>query len=376
MYDCIIVGAGPAGSTTAYHLAQRGHRVLLVDRGTGDDPNACSGAVSPRIADCFDFDLTPAIDRTLRRICYTWKLEEAVQGELTHDQPIWLVRREVFDPLLIAQAEAAGAEVRLQTSVAGVTWLGDRWRVQTPDATWESRYVVGADGATGPMADWLGFPPVKVRSAATLVVDTETPVDDSFALNFEFGWVKNACIWGFPRQQGYVFGTVNFLDGKLKDLETALRTYAQGLGIDPSGGHITTHGVKLWDGNRPLHGNHCLLVGEAGAIVDPLSAEGIRPAIFSGLVAAQALHQALGGDASALARYSDTIQTEWGGDFQWAQRIATVFYRVPGIAYRVGIKRPSTTERLGQLLAGEIRYGDVANRVIKRMSSGLIPGWR
>ena len=53
-----------------------------------------------------------------------------------------------------------------------------------------------------------------------------------------------------------------------------------------------------------------------------------------------------------------------------------MFYRVPGIAYRVGIKRPSTTERLGQLLAGEIRYGDVANRVIKRMSSGLIPGWR
>jgi geranylgeranyl reductase family protein len=374
MYDCIIVGAGPAGSTTAYHLGQQGHRVLLLDQGPVVRPKPCSGALSPRVQECFDFDLTPAIDRTLRRIRYTWKLEDEVQGELTTKEPIWLVRREVFDPFLVAQAERVGVEVQAKTPVQGVQWQGAHWQVQTPDATLEARYVVGADGATGPMADWLGFPNIKVRSAAVLVLDTEIP-DAALALNFEFGWVKNACIWGFPRQQGYVLGVVNFL-GKGQDLEAALRTYAQGLGLDVSGGQVYTHAVKLWDGNRPLHGQQSLLVGEAGAIVDPLSAEGIRPAIFSGVAAAQALHQALQGDDGALAQYSQTIHADWGSDFQWAQRIAGVFYRVPGIAYRVGVKRPSMTERLGQLLAGEIRYGDVANRVIKRMSTGLIPGRR
>ena len=127
MYDCIIVGAGPAGSTTAYHLGQQGHRVLLLDQGPVARPKPCSGALSPRVQECFDFDLTPAIDRTLRRIRYTWKLEDEVQGELTTKEPIWLVRREVFDPFLVTQAERVGVEVQAKTPVQGVRWQGDGW---------------------------------------------------------------------------------------------------------------------------------------------------------------------------------------------------------------------------------------------------------
>ena len=117
-----------------------------------------------------------------------------------------------------------------------------------------------------------------------------------------------------------------------------------------------------------------LTTGEAAALVDPLSVEGIRPGIFSGVKAAAAIHSALGGDAGALATYSRTIQSEWGTDMQWARRIASVFFRVPGLGYRVGIKRPSATERLGQVLTGEVRYGDIANRVLKRLSTGFVPG--
>ncbi|WP_008309030.1 geranylgeranyl reductase family protein [Leptolyngbya sp. PCC 6406] len=376
MYDCIIVGAGPAGSTVAYHLAKQGHTVLLLEQAVLPRYKPCSGALSPSVAQWFDFDLAPGLELTTRKLRYTWKLEDEVCAELKTQEPIWLVRRDVFDQFLVTQAQGAGAEVRDQTPVTGIALQGDHWQVHVPGETLECQYLVGADGATGPMAKWLGFPEQKLRTAAILEVDADGPVVDSFALNFEFGLAKNACIWGFPRQQGYTFGIVNFLGGKIKDLHAPLRDYAQGLGIDPAQGQEYTHLVKLWDGHQPLHCDRALLVGEAGAIVDPLTAEGIRPGVFSGVKAAAAIHQALGGEANALAQYTEIIQQEWGNDMQWAQRIASVFYRVPGIAYRVGVKRPTATERLGQLLTGDIRYGDIANRVIKRLSTGLLPGRR
>ena len=105
-----------------------------------------------------------------------------------------------------------------------------------------------------------------------------------------------------------------------------------------------------------------------------MTAEGIRPAIFSGVQAAIAIDRALNGNEQALANYSQTIHNEWGNDIQWSQRIANIFFRVPKIGYRVGIKRPTATKRLGQLLAGEIRYADLANRVIKRISGSFLPG--
>ena len=139
-------------------------------------------------------------------------------------------------------------------------------------------------------------------------------------------------------------------------------------------GTFHTHPLKLWDGNHPLHTQQALLVGEAAAIVDPLTAEGIRPAMYSGMEAAKALNKALSGEINALESYTQTIYDNWGSDMQWAQRIAQVYFRVPKIGYRVGIKRPTATKRLGQILAGEISYADIANRVIKRISTSFIPG--
>ena len=59
MYDCIIVGAGPAGSTVAYHLAKQGRTVLLLEKDPLGRDKVCSGAVAPAIAQWFDFDVTP-----------------------------------------------------------------------------------------------------------------------------------------------------------------------------------------------------------------------------------------------------------------------------------------------------------------------------
>ncbi len=372
MYDCIVVGGGPAGSSAAYHLAKAGRSVLLVEKAALPRYKPCSGAVSPSVAQWFDFDFTPAIDTQVRRVRYTWKLGDAVDAQLETD-PIWLVKREVFDHFLLEQAQAVGAQVKDRTTVSGIELRGDRWQVDTGSDSFTCRYLIAADGAQGPMANWLGFKPHRVREAGVLEIHTAEPVENG-AFSFEFGLVKNGCLWSFPKRQGYSVGMSSFIGGSPEDFKTPLSKYASYLGVSFEQGELYTCPLKLWDGNRVLHTDRALLVGEAAAIVDPLTAEGIRPALYSGMVAAQAIDRALNGELDALAGYTQTIHTSWGADMQWAQRIASVFFRLPKVGYRVGIKRPTATKRLGQILAGEVSYADIASRVIKRISTSFIPG--
>lgn len=373
MYDCIIVGAGPAGSTVAYHLAKQGHSVLMLEKAPLARYKPCSGAVSPAITQWFDVDFTPVVDCVLRHVRYTWKLEDEVAAELTTPDPVWIVRRDVFDPFLAAQAQQWGAIVQDQTAVTGIEFKGDRWWVATSQGVFEGRYVVAADGADGPMSGWLGFKEAKRRIAAHVEVTCDRPLVADAALSFEFGLMKNGCMWSFPRQGGYGIGAAAFIGNAPKDFRPYFEQYIPAFGATYVPGQEKFHSLKLWDGHQPLHTQQAIAVGEAAAIVDPLTAEGIRHGIFSGVHGAAAIHRAIAGEPDALAAYTQTLH-DWGNNMQWAQRIAGVFYRVPGVGYRVGLKRPSATERLGQLLTGEIGYGDIANRVIKRMTTGFLPG--
>jgi geranylgeranyl reductase family protein len=373
MFDCLIVGAGPAGASAAYHLAKAGRSVMVIEKATLPRYKPCSGAVSPSIAQWFDFDFSPAIDQKIRRVRYTWKLEDPVNAELKTSEPIWMVKRDVFDQFLVDKAKAQGATVQDGTAVTGIQSLSDGWQVQTSAGNFAAHYLIAADGANGPMSNWLGFKPQKLRQATVLEVETAQPLEKP-AINFEFGLAKNGCLWNFPKRQGYSIGAGAFLGNDLKDPKSYLAQYAPSFNVKLEQGQVYEHPLKLWDGNRPMHCDRALIAGEAAAMVDPLTAEGIRPAIFSGVKAAEAINRALAGDAQALEAYTQLIHEQWGADMQWAQRIAGMFYRVPGIGYKVGIKRPSATERLGQLLAGDIHYADIANRVIKRLSTSFLPG--
>ncbi|MDV3352856.1 NAD(P)/FAD-dependent oxidoreductase [Leptolyngbyaceae cyanobacterium CCMR0082] len=373
MFDCIVVGAGPGGSTTAYQLAKRGRSVLLLEKHTLPRYKPCTGAVAPSIATWLDFDITPAIDQKLRRIRYTWQLDDPIEAELETDEPMWIVRRDIFDQYLIDQALKVGVVVKDGTPVTSISFKDQTWTVNTDHGSYEGQYLIAADGADGPMAKWLGFKSEKVRQGYVLEIDLPTP-EPHPTMAFEFGLVKQGCLWNFPKHQGHSLGITRFLGDNLKDPEQSLATFARGLGDDAEAGQLYSHGLKLWNGNTPLHTKQALLVGEAAALVDPMTAEGIRPAIFSGIQAAKAINKALDGDNKALANYSQVIHEEWGNDIQWSHRIANIFFRMQKIGYRVGIKRPTATKRLGQLLAGEIRYADLANRVIKRISGSLLPG--
>jgi geranylgeranyl reductase family protein len=374
MYDCIIVGAGPAGGTAAYHLAKRGRSVLVLEKASLPRYKPCGGGVSPQVAEWFDFDFSPAISIKVNAIRYTWKMGDPVEAKLKDSEPIWMVRRDVFDHFLVQQAQKQGAELRDNTEVTGIEFKSDHWQVSTANGSVTGRYVIAADGAKGSMAKWLGFKDRKRRFAGALEAEAAANVKDPESAHFEFGMVKNGYIWNFPKADGYSIGVGTFRGGEQQDFKAILTEYATLFGIDLRTTQQYGHPLCLWDGNQKLHTQNALLAGEAACVVDPFTAEGIRPSIFTGVKAAEAIDGAIAGDKNALDRYTQVISDEWGTDMVWAQRLAGIFYRAPGIGYRVGVKRPSATERMVKILCGEMRYADVANRAMKRLGAGLIPG--
>jgi geranylgeranyl reductase family protein len=330
---------------------------------------ACSGGVSPAIAQWFDFDFTPVIAAKVTQIRYTWKVGDPVEASLNTPEPMWMVERDKFDHYLIQQAQRVGAEVRDQTAVQGIEFQGDHWQVQTVNGTIACRYLIAADGATGPMAQWLGFSPRKSRMGAVMEVATN---DDAQA-QFDFGLIKNGFIWSLPKGDRYSIGIATFR-GAEENLKQVLSAYAGKLGLNTNQAQIHEHPMLLWDGDSQLHGRNALLAGEAAGLSDPFTAEGIRPAIFSGMQAAITLDQALAGDVNALPRYTTMLQAEWGKDMAWAQKLSGLFYRAPGLGYKVGVKRPTATAALLKIMCGELRYADVAGYALKKLSGGLIRG--
>ncbi|MBE9178452.1 geranylgeranyl reductase family protein [Oculatella sp. LEGE 06141] len=374
MYDCIVVGAGPAGGSAAYHLAKRGRSVLILEKESLPRYKPCGGGVSPQVAQWFDFDFSPAISIKVDAIRCTWKMGDPVDAKLNTPEPIWMVRRDVFDHFLVQQAQKQGAELKDSIEVTGIEFKSDRWQVNTSNGPFEARYLIAADGAKGPMAKWLGFKERKRRLAGALEAEAPAQLSGSQSAHFEFGLVKNGYVWNFPKADGYSVGVGTFRGGEPQDFKAILNEYATLFGIDMKTAKQFGHPICLWDGDQKLHTQNAVLAGEAACVVDPFTAEGIRPSIFTGVKAAEAIDQALAGNANALADYTETVSKEWGTDMAWAQRLSGVFYRVPGIGYKVGVKRPGAAERMGKILCGEMKYGDVASRALKRLSTSFIPG--
>src|SRR5919198_3092524 len=142
-YDVIVVGAGPAGSTTAYHLAAAGASVLLVDRARFPRDKPCGGGVTLRAARLLPFSIDPVVEDVVHR--FELRLNYRSSFERARDEPLCLMtQRRRLDEFLARKAEAAGAELRdgVTVTFADGDPVVDGERVS-------GRVIVGADGVNG-----------------------------------------------------------------------------------------------------------------------------------------------------------------------------------------------------------------------------------
>ena len=374
MFDCIIVGAGPAGGSAAYHLAKKGHSVLVLEKFSFPRTKSCGGGVSPAIAPWFDFDFSTVVQNHVSQVKYTFKMSDPAEVELKNVTPMWMVQRDQFDNFLMEQAIGQGVEFKADTELTGVSLQGDTWQVEANNGAFESKYLIAADGADSTVAKLLSFTDTQKIAAASLQVPGSVSDRRKMTAFFDFGSLKNGFMWCFPKADGYSLSAayVRNPQGKPDELKKQLTKYAELFDLDASQGEYREHSLNLWQKDRPLHSDRVLLVGEAAGMVDPLIGEGIRPAMFTGVQAAAAVSNALEGNANALANYTETINQEWGANFAKADFLAGLFYKAPKIAYKLGVKRPAAGQLMGKILCGELSYSQIADKATKKLK--FIPG--
>jgi geranylgeranyl reductase family protein len=378
--DVVVVGGGAAGGAAAFHLAAHGHAVLVVDQAPFPRHKPCGGGMAASVQQWFPFDLSPVVEAVIERVRFTWDLEDPVIAELPGSSPFWIVRRSRLDAFLIEQAMAAGAAFEPGVRVVRIEQGPDHWRLEVCASEGEgqprqlrARAVVLADGSGSSHAASLGLGPRQPRYATTVSVEVEGAVEDPATAHFGFGLVPQGFCWAFPRLGGFSIGLGHFIGrpldeaAALEEADDVLNRLLPSLGFPAGSGERRQGRLRVWEGHHPLHGDGIVVAGDAASLCDPFLAEGLRPALLSGCRAAEALHGWLDGDANALEGYSATMRQRWGDSMAWGRRIAQVFYRVPRVGYQLGIKRPTAPQRIAQILSGEMGYGDIAQRAIRRL---------
>lgn len=375
--DVVVVGAGAAGATSAFHLARLGHAVLLLDQAeTFPRPKPCGGGMAASMQALFPFDLSPVVDAVINQVRFSWCLADPVTAILPGDAPFWIVRRSVLDAYLVEQARSAGARFQPGVSVQSLQRHGDGWQLRAEGPGGQAmqlraKAVVIADGSGSQLAARHGLGPPRPHFAETVSVEVDAEVAEPRTARFEFGLVHHGFSWAFPRHGGFSIGIGTFIGRDPADPDQVLAKLLPSLGLPADAGERRVGQLRIWDGHYPLHGRGnntgLVAVGDAASLCDPFLAEGLRPALISGCRAAEALSAWLAGDASALAGYSSQMRTEWGESMAWGKRIAQLFYRVPRVGYQLGVKRPTAPQRIAQILSGEMGYGDIAQRVIRRL---------
>jgi geranylgeranyl reductase family protein len=297
-----IVGAGPAGAAAALSvLALRPDAdVLLLDAAAFPRDKTCGDGISAHVLELLDRLGVPAdswAGPPVRGMRLTSPGGRVVARRCA--RPNRVIPRAVFDARLVAAATAAGARL-VQHRVRGLRVLADRVVL---DDRWSARVVIGADGANSTVRRLLGAPRSPQSSVAVAVRGYAPTVLDPDALVIEFARGRRpAYAWSFPLGEGTSnvgFGVFDHRGGgSRKDLLAELARLLPGHPPDPA--TVRGHRLPLSTGPRWHPDGRVLLAGDAAALVNPLTGEGIYDAVASGALAGRAALR--GPDAGAAHR--------------------------------------------------------------------------
>jgi geranylgeranyl reductase family protein len=427
--DVIVVGAGPAGSTTAYYLAQAGIDVLLLEKSTFPREKVCGDGLTPRgVKALVGMGISVSEkDGWVRnkglRVIGAGKRLEVPWPELSSYPDYGLVRpRTDLDETLARRAQQAGARLLEGVTVTGPV-LDDRTgrisgvrgvrgdgksppRGVRGDGSprerggaggsspqhYRARVVVAADGNSSRLSVAMGLRKRDDRplGVAVRTYYTTPRHDDDYLESWLDLWDEDRLLPGYGWIFGMGDGTSNVGLGLLNtsaafghtDYHALLRKWLKGMpaewGFTEENRTQPVRGAALPMGfNRtPHYFNGLLLVGDAGGMVNPFNGEGIAYAMESGEILARTIAQALARARPAeaervLAGYPQALVDAYGGYYALGRGFVKLIGRpsLMRFATNRGMSRPAVMRFALKLLANLTDpRGDAADRVVNGLS--------
>jgi menaquinone-9 beta-reductase len=406
--DVIIVGAGPAGSTTAYYLAQAGLDVLLLEKSRFPREKVCGDGLTPRAVKAL-VGMGISVgeeDGWVRnkglRVIGAGKRMELCWPELASYPGYGLVRgRTDLDQTLARRAEKVGARLQEGVTVTGpvldertgrITGVTARPAGEGTERAYHARVVVAADGNSSRLSVAMGLRKRDDRPLGVAVrTYYKTPRhDDDYLESWLDLWDGDRLLPGYGWIFGMGDGTSNVGLGLLNtsaafgntDYHALLRRWLNGMpaewGFTEENRTQPIRGAALPMGfNRtPCYYNGLLLAGDAGGMVNPFNGEGIAYAMESGEILARTIVQALARARRAetervLAGYPQALGDAYGGYFAVGRQFVKLIGR-PGLmrfATRHSMSRPALMGFALKLLANLTDpRGDAADRLVNGLS--------
>ena len=303
--NVIIVGGGPAGSACAWRLKQNGVDCLILDQYNFPRFKPCAGWITPELvrrlemdAGDYPYSFTTFTSFDISILGYKFKLPTKQ----------YAIRRYEFDDWLLHRS---GAPLKMHT-VKTIARVRNGYEV---DGMYFGKYLVGAGGTHCPVYRTL-FQSASPRTPGAVVVAQEEefayPVVDERCQLWFFENQLPGYAWYVPKANGFVNVGIGGMARQLKangdtlknhwnrllqklDLLGLIRSHA----FKPSG-----HSYYLRKNLLEVRRDNAFIVGDAAALATLDLAEGIRPAIESGLLAAEAIIQDSDYSLKSIPKYS------------------------------------------------------------------------
>ncbi len=355
-----VVGAGPAGSLLGHDLARAGVAVTLFDASHPRE-KPCGGGVTGKalalLPEAPPDDPLPA--NWLESCEFDAGTGDVVRLRL--ERPVAVCARRDLDSWLLRRAVAAGATHRAER----VTMVDAAGLLRCADSEHQFDVIVGADGAGSLVRRTFlsPVPPERLMMAAGWFARGTSSMKVQFTPGLE------GYLWLFPRIDHVAVGICAPLASvptrdMLARLDGEAVRHFPAL-VDADAGRYAHTIPSLSSEPRSLleiAGPRWALVGDAAALADPITGEGIYYALRSARILADTLVE----DGST-ARYGQRCLEDFGRDLLKAAALRDRFY-APGFTRRMiayAARSSAIRSVLAELVLGEQGYVGLKRRLLR-----------
>nr|WP_299033372.1 geranylgeranyl reductase family protein [uncultured Tenacibaculum sp.] len=373
-YDVAVIGSGPSGASTAFYLAQKGISTVIIEKETLPRYKTCGGGFVFRGRKNLPFDIKEVVEKEFHTVDIY--LGEKLHFKTHREEPtISMIMRDSFDNLITQKAKEFGATLLENHKLKGLSFSDDIITLETSQGNFTANFVIAADGALSPTAKMAGWKEDTRKLIPALEYEVEVSDKDferlSKEVRFDIDAIPYGYAWSFPKKKHLSIGVASARRTKI-NLKEYYQEYLKTLGITNIVSE-SQHGFQIPVAPRTdgFVKNNVFLIGDAAGFADPITAEGISNAIYSGKLAAEAIIESNKKSELAEKLYLEKISENLLPEIKTGLWLSKWFYEQKSIR-NIVLKKygQQFSEAMADVFHGDRSYPkDIKKTIAKRIKN-------